>query len=76
MNDSHRSGNRFWVLLMTIGCVVVLLLDFVIDRHADADFEGWTGFYPLFGFVAIVLLILLSKILRRIVSRQEDFYGD
>lgn len=76
MNDSQRSGNRFWVLLMTIGCVVVLLLDFFIDRHADSELEGWIGFYPLFGFVAIVLLILLSKILRRIVSRQEDFYGD
>jgi hypothetical protein len=36
--------------------------------------EGLLGFYPLWGFTGIVLLIVLAKKLREIVMRREDYY--
>ncbi len=37
--------------------------------------ESWFGYYSLYGFVAIVLLVVLSVGLRKVVMRPEDFYS-
>jgi len=50
------------------------VLDFVVDRYVEHPLEAWSVFYPLFGFVGISCLILLSKVLRRLVMRREDYY--
>jgi hypothetical protein len=36
--------------------------------------EGFFGFYALYGFVACVLLVLLAKEMRKLVMRDEDYY--
>ena len=55
-------------------CAVVLLWDFFVDRDVHHPLEEWPILYPLFGFVGISLLILISKVLRRLVMRREDYY--
>ena len=55
-------------------CVVLLVLDAVIHRHVVHPFEGMFGFYPLYGFVACVLLVLVATQMRRVVGRPEDYY--
>ncbi len=61
-------------------CVAVFLVDFLFllerfDKHALYEWENWPGFYAVFGFVACVLLVLISKyILRPLVKRDEDYY--
>lgn len=53
---------------------VLALLDLVVHRHAEAEFDGWFGFYALYGFFACVALVLAAKVLRRMVMRAEDYY--
>ncbi|MBL4575272.1 MAG: hypothetical protein JKY51_04125 [Opitutaceae bacterium] len=61
-------------------CGFIFLLDFLFlsekfDKHAIYEWENWPGFYAVFGFVACVLLVLISKyILRPLVKRDEDYY--
>lgn len=55
-------------------CVVLLLLDLVIHRHVSHSWEHMFGFYPVYGFVACVMLVLAAKQLRKVVMRPEDYY--
>ena len=57
-------------------CAIVLLWDFLVDRDVHHPLEEWKIMYPVFGFAGISLLILISKVLRRIVMRREDYYDD
>ena len=65
-------------------CVVVVLLDPLSMllhtlglgdlRHAERSWEGFPGFYAIYGFVACVLLVLIAKKLRVVLMRDEDYY--
>ena len=65
-------------------CVLVFLLDIVNLilrwtgghelRHAERSWEGFPGFYTIYGFVSCVLLVLVAKQLRRALMRGEDYY--
>lgn len=68
---------KFWLGVLFGGGGVVALLDLLRDRaHADHPWEHGLFFYALYGFVGISLLIVLSKGLRRLVMRREDYYDD
>lgn len=68
---------KFWLVVLFGGCVATVLLDLWRDRaHAEHPWEHALFFYALYGFVGISLLIVLSKGLRRLVMRREDYYGD
>jgi len=71
--DKPRNVNR--LLRVFYGaCVVLLVLDLVLHRHAERAWEGMTGFYALFGFVAFVALVLVAKVMRKLLMRAEDYY--
>jgi hypothetical protein len=55
-------------------CIGLFAVDFAIERKTHAPFEGFPGFYAVYGFVGCVLLVLLAKELRKIVMREEDYY--
>ena len=57
-------------------CAVVLMLDFVMHRHAETGVDGMWGFYAIYGFIGSVFLVLTSKQLRKILKRPEDYYDD
>ena len=57
-------------------CIALLGLELVIHRHLSHPWEGLFGFYALYGFVACVLLVLLAAEMRKLVMRDEDYYGD
>ena len=66
-------------------CVVLIALDAVVHRHhltfqdaegVDFPYDGWFGFFGIYGFMACVVLVLLAKELRKFVMRREDYYGD
>ena len=76
-----RKENVRKVLMgLFIGCGVLVLIDVVFwitgfDKHPHFRWEQWPGFYAVYGFVACVLLVLVSKyVLRPLVMRDEDFY--
>ena len=66
------------VLKIFFSCLVVLLIgDFFVHQHAFFGWEEWPEFYAVYGFVACVVLVLVSKyVLRPLVMRDEDYYDD
>lgn len=81
--DKPRNVRKMlWVFFA--GCVVLLLLDGLGLRlaargdeglrHANRTWEGWFGFYCVFGFVACVILVVAAKGLRKLLMRGEDYY--
>ena len=76
-----RPENVRKILLgLFIGCGVLVLIDIIFwmtgfDKHPYLKWEKWPGFYAVYGFVACVLLVLISKyVLRPLVMRKEDYY--
>ena len=79
--DKKKNVTRLLVIFFC-SCVFIFLLDFIflsdeVSKHAEFEWENWIGFYPVFGFVGCVLLVLISKyVLRPLVMRDEDYYDD
>jgi len=64
-------------LLAIFFCSIILLfiLDLFVHKHAHFPWESWPAFYAIFGFVACVVLVLVSRfVLRPLVKRKEDYY--
>ena len=64
---------------LKIGFYIVLVLlvlpDFFMHKHTlFSSIEGWPGFYAVFGFVACVAIILISKLLGFVLKKKEDYY--
>ena len=51
-------------------------LELLIDKHVETEVERWFGFHGFFGLVACVGLVLAAKLLRRVISRPENYYDD
>lgn len=71
--DDPKNVKR--VLYILYGCCALLLiLDFVIHRHVIHSWENLWGFYPLYGFVGCVILVLVATWMRTFLIRDEDYY--
>ena len=86
-----RSGKPFWVtrkaarralVSLHAAAVAAVLVELLVpvggeghgvERVHTLDF---LGSYALYGFVACVVLVLLGRVLRRLVMRDERYYGD
>jgi len=65
------------VLYLLYGCCALLFaLDFVIHRHVMHNMENLWGFYPVYGFVGCVVLVLVAKWMRSFLMRPEDYYDE
>ncbi|MFP3983362.1 MAG: hypothetical protein ACLFV2_06695 [Desulfurivibrionaceae bacterium] len=74
--DKQKNIKRFLQIFFAL-LVILLGLDFIIHRHSFFDWEKWSGFYPVFGFVACVILVLVAKyVLRPLVIQEEDYYDE
>lgn len=74
--DKPQNVKRLLIVFFT--CVALLLLvDLFYHRHTVFAWEGWFGFYCVFGFVACVVLVILAKyVLRPLVMRDEEYYDE
>ena len=59
-----------------ISCALLLGVELLIDKHVETAVEQWFGFHGFFSLLACVVLVLAAKLLRRVVSRPEDYYDD
>lgn len=55
-------------------CAILFILDFVIDRYTYHPLENMWGFYPAYGFVGCVVLVVIAKWMRLFIMRDEDYY--
>lgn len=62
--------------LLYVACIVLLALDFVLDRHGEHPLENIPGFYALYGFVVCVLLVVIAKWMRTVLMRSENYYAE
>jgi len=76
MFDNPRNVKRLLYTFYT--CVILLLVvDLVYHKHTIFPWEGYFGFYSVYGFVACVILVILAKyVLRPMVMRKEDYYDE
>ena len=73
--DNPKKVKRLLYLLYG-SCVLLFLLDFVIHRHVMHSWENLWGFYPLYGFVGCVVLVLVATWMRTFLMRSEDYYDN
>tara|TARA_R100001377_G_scaffold79751_2_gene58192 strand:- start:3617 stop:3928 length:312 start_codon:yes stop_codon:yes gene_type:complete len=55
-------------------CALLVVLDFVIDRYTYHPLESIWGFYPIYGFIGCVVLVIIAKWMRLFLMRDEDYY--
>lgn len=56
-------------------CVFLFSLDFIVPKKTHMPWEEWPGFYAIYGLVACVILVLVSKyVLRPLAERKENYY--
>ena len=73
--DNPKNVKR--ILYALYGCSALLLaLDLVIHRHVVHKWENLFGFYPLYGFVGCVVLVLVATWMRTFLMRPEDYYDN
>lgn len=57
-------------------CILLAAADFLLRHHGEHPLEAIPLFYPVFGFLACVTLVLAARQLRRLVGRPEHYYDD
>lgn len=67
-------GNRILAVLGVL-CVAAVLADLGYHKHGHYPFEEWIGFHAAFGFATCLALGLVAGLLRRLIARDEDYYG-
>ena len=58
--------------------IFIIIIDFFIARHEIHFFgDSIPGFWSLFGFVACILIILISKWIGRLgIMQDENYYNE
>lgn len=76
--DSKKFADGLFGTLAIV-CVLLIAVDVLYESehsHWHFEFEGINGFHAVFGFLAYVAIVNTAKGLRRLVKRDEDYYGD
>ncbi len=68
--DSRRLIRR----VLYAACILLVVADFLVHRHISTDIERVPAFYALYGFAALVGVVMAAKGLRMLVKRDEGYY--
>lgn len=60
-------------LLIGLG-IVLVILEFLLDRHGKIALEDLPLFPPLFAVFGTVVIVGLGFLIRLLLSRPEDYY--
>ncbi|RTR39998.1 hypothetical protein EKG38_04435 [Shewanella canadensis] len=71
--DNPKNTKRVLHLLYAC-CALLVVLDFVIHRHVYHSWENLPAFYPIYGFVGCVVLVVIARWMRTFLMRSEDYY--
>lgn len=72
--DPKAFQGRGWGWTAVALLVLLLVLDLLAPKHAEFAWEAAGGFFAAWGFVACAVLVLLARVLRRVMTRPEDYY--
>jgi uncharacterized membrane protein len=69
---------RIWLLAFIVALALSFGADFLLrsgQAHGDFSWSHILGFFALFGFVACVIIVAISKLLGHYwLQRKEDYY--
>jgi hypothetical protein len=73
-----RDRPKVWRNLFFVVLALLVGLNFLIlPEEAHFGWDALPGFFAVFGLITGALLVLiLDKIVRPLIARKEDFYGD
>jgi len=57
-------------------CILLVVLELVVHRHSTFPWEGWLGFYAVWGFISLFGVVIIGKQLRRFIKRRENYYDE
>lgn len=72
---SSKTTQRILYALYAVS-VLLVVADFVIHRHIYTAIEKIPAFYAIYGFIACVVLVLIATQMRKLLMRDENYYGD
>jgi len=55
-------------------CALLFVADAFYQKKSHFSIEDWFGFYAIFGFVMCVMLVLVAKLMRVFLIRDEEYY--
>ena len=74
--DNKKNVDKIWYSLVGI-CVISVLADFFYHKHVTHPVEDLiVGMHGWYSFIVCVFLVLCAKLLRKILMRSEDYYGE
>lgn len=79
MNDDRRflddPKHVTWIVRgLAVLCALALVADLFYEKKPHFAIESLFAFYPVYGFVVSVALVLTAKELRKVLGRREDYY--
>lgn len=85
MNEHPKASDPSWferpknINLMigglVLACTALVLADlFYVNPHPHFEWESSFGFQAWFGFVSFVVIVLLGRLIRPLLSKPEDYY--
>ena len=63
------------IVILGAFCAMLIIGDLFGLRYGKLDVEETFGFYSFFGFAAFAFIIFATKVLKKLLSRPEDYYA-
>lgn len=73
---------RWIIRALYIICVLLVVIDIFavlhlgVERHIVNPLEKIPAYYPIYGFVGCVILVLIAREMRKVLMRKESYYDD
>lgn len=67
---------NFLLRIFYMLCGLLVVVEIFYHRHVSHSWEGFFGFYAIYGFVACVALVLIAAQLRKLLMRDEQYYDN
>ena len=66
-------------MVLYLSLIVVVILEFILIEHEHIELSPeyiaeFPAFHAFYGFIACILIILVSKFIGYLVMRKEDYY--
>lgn len=69
----QRFGRAFTAVLLVVTAALVVL-ELTQGRYGEIDIESLPLFPAIFGFASFVFIVMVGKLLRKVLMRDEDYY--
>ncbi len=81
MSEEHPPSVSPGALKKLLGALYVLcaasvIAELVIHKDAHFGFEAWPAFHAAYGFVAFLIVVFGGALLRKLIMRDEAYYGE